>query len=215
MTEPFDEYGDRLRRALHAEAGAVVPSPEGLEQIRTKIGERADRRFVTWLAAPWLRPLAAAAAAACLAIVAVSATPALKTFVQTGHFNSGTRHDGGTTGIDGKYTGGAVVPPGSPRPGPVAPPRPAAVASTTPGAHVVTGHKCPSGETPVGTPGTGGTGTARVAPKPRLTCASAPSAPTSPTQVATTPATSPTDTPPTNPATGADGGTQPSAQSSP
>jgi hypothetical protein len=32
--DPFDTYGDALRRALHAEADAVVPAPDGLDRIR-------------------------------------------------------------------------------------------------------------------------------------------------------------------------------------
>lgn len=213
MTEPFDEYGERLRRVLHAEAEAVAPSPEGLEQIRTKIADRADRRFTAWLAAPWLRPLAAAAAAVCVAIVAVSATPALKTFVQTGHFNSNAGHDRGSTSIDGRYTGGAAVPPGSAHTGSAAPPRPTAVSPTTPGSHVVNGHKCPSGEKQVGPTGSTVGGTAGAAPAPRLTCTSAPTSPTSPTDVVSTPPTSPPPPPPTAPATNS--GTEPSAHSSP
>lgn len=211
MTEPFDEYGERLRRVLHAEADAVAPSAEGLEQIRTKIAERADRRFTAWLAAPWLRPLAAAAAAVCLAVVAVSATPALKTFVQTGHFDSGAGHDGGTSSVDGRYTGGQAVPPGSAHSGPAVSSHPTAVPTTTPDTHVVTGRKCPSGEKPVGRSGGPAPSTA---PTPRLTCTSAPTPPTSPTDVTSTPPTSPPP-PPTAPATNGGAGPEPSAQSSP
>lgn len=88
MTEPFDdEYGDRLRRALNTEAEAVTPSPDGLEQIRTKISKRQERRFGLWYASPWLRPLVAVAAAIFISTVAISASPALKNFVQTGHFS--------------------------------------------------------------------------------------------------------------------------------
>lgn len=99
MTEPFDEYGDRLRRALHAEADAVVPSAEGLEQIRTKIAKKRERRLGPFfrsglLAHSWVRPLAALGAAALIAIVALSTTPAIRNFVQTGHFSS----DDGSSG---------------------------------------------------------------------------------------------------------------------
>ncbi len=37
MTEPEAEYGERLRRALHAAADSVVPSGDGLERIRSRI----------------------------------------------------------------------------------------------------------------------------------------------------------------------------------
>ena len=89
MTEPFDdEYGDRLRRALHAEAEAVMPSAEGLERIRTQDNQAARARFgLLSYSAPWLRPLAAVTAALVVCVVAVSVTPALANFVQTGHFS--------------------------------------------------------------------------------------------------------------------------------
>ena len=40
MTEPESEYGERLRRALHAAADGVVPSGDGLERIRSKIAHK-------------------------------------------------------------------------------------------------------------------------------------------------------------------------------
>ena len=52
MTEPEAEYGERLRRALHAAADSVVPSGDGLERIRSRIAhERAPDSFGP---APWL-----------------------------------------------------------------------------------------------------------------------------------------------------------------
>ncbi|MGR6922489.1 hypothetical protein ACU635_50260 [[Actinomadura] parvosata] len=50
MTQPPDEYGDLLRRALRAEADAVVPSPEGLEIIRARIQRRGVRNLFWWRA---------------------------------------------------------------------------------------------------------------------------------------------------------------------
>ncbi|TYB58568.1 hypothetical protein FXF51_36380 [Nonomuraea sp. PA05] len=50
MTPPPDEYGDLLRRALRAEADAVVPSPEGLEIIRARIDRRGIRNLFWWRA---------------------------------------------------------------------------------------------------------------------------------------------------------------------
>ena len=84
MTEPpFDEHGDRLRRALQAEAEAVTADPDGLERIRARINKR-ERQF-GWLTVPWLRPLAAAGAAVFIAAAAVTATPAIEGIVSTGH----------------------------------------------------------------------------------------------------------------------------------
>jgi hypothetical protein len=42
-TDPLDAYGDALRRALHAEADAVAPSPDGLDRIRARAAQ--PRRF--------------------------------------------------------------------------------------------------------------------------------------------------------------------------
>src|SRR5689334_18828685 len=98
MTQPFDdEHGEILRRALHAEAEAVTPSPEGLERIRTKINKRHERRlgFLAY-SSPWLRPLAAVTAALAVCFAAVSVTPALANFVQTGHFSLDSGSDGGS-----------------------------------------------------------------------------------------------------------------------
>lgn len=36
MTDPLDAYGDALRRAMHAEADCVVPSPYGVDHIRDR-----------------------------------------------------------------------------------------------------------------------------------------------------------------------------------
>ena len=43
MTEPEPDYGERLRRALHAAADSVVPSEDGLERIRSRIAHEPAR----------------------------------------------------------------------------------------------------------------------------------------------------------------------------
>lgn len=199
MTEPFDEYGDRLRRVLHTEADAVTPSPEGLEQIRARIDHRRERRFGLWYSAPWLRPLAAVGAAMFISLVAVSATPALKNFVQSGHLSSDDRG-----GDDRQVTGGTSsrnqgVPGGPISSGASATPRPRTASTKIPGKHVVTG-TCPPGEGTV-TPTTGSR-TVTEGPTPRITCQ--PSAPPTapPTEVPTvTPSHTP-DPPESPPASG-------------
>ncbi|GAA3034504.1 hypothetical protein [Streptosporangium longisporum] len=50
MTDSPDEYGELLRRALNAEANSVVPSPDGLEIIRTRIERRGIRGLMWWRA---------------------------------------------------------------------------------------------------------------------------------------------------------------------
>jgi hypothetical protein len=161
MTQPFDdEHGDRLRRALHAEAEAVRPSAEGLERIRSKINQRRERRlgFLS-LSAPWLRPLAAVAAAVFVCVVTVSVTPALANFVQTGHFSpSSGGGDGRTTTEDGSSQG-EVSPSGSGSPAPSVSPSPTAVHPSMTGKHVVNGSTCGTGEetvTPSASPTAGG-----------------------------------------------------------
>jgi hypothetical protein len=77
MTDPLDAYGDALRRALHAEADPVVPAPDGLERIRTRIDERQHRFGWVWFTETWGRPAIALGAAVFIALVAISATPAI------------------------------------------------------------------------------------------------------------------------------------------
>jgi hypothetical protein len=174
MTQPFDdEHGDRLRRALHAEAEAVTPSAEGLERIRSKINQRRERRlgFLS-LSAPWLRPLAAVVAAVFVCVVTVSVTPALANFVQTGHFspNSGGG-DGRTTTEDGSSQG-EVPPSGSGSPLPSASPSPTSIHPSITGKHVVNGSSCGVDEetvTPSPSP-TAGDGAASGATTSQVTC---------------------------------------------
>lgn len=54
MTEPEAEYGDRLRRALHAAADGVVPSGDGLERIRHRIAQEQSRDSLSLLLG-WLK----------------------------------------------------------------------------------------------------------------------------------------------------------------
>ncbi len=208
MTEPFDEYGDRLRRILNTEAEAVVPSSDGLELIRSKINKRRDRRLGLWYAAPWLRPLAAVGAAVFISIAAVSATPALKNFVQTGHFSIDSPGDNGHSVPGDGVSDSRSMPGGSMYPSP-------SVSSGSPtplpaksGKHIVKG-SCPPGEVTV-SPSTGPVSSS----KSTLICApeeptSEPSTPEEPT---TPPVSPPDDSPSSEPG---GGGVQPSAQESP
>ncbi|MEV0620844.1 hypothetical protein AB0I81_46490 [Nonomuraea sp. NPDC050404] len=75
MTQPPDEYGDLLRRALRTEADAVVPSPEGLEIIRARIERRGVRNLFWWRAG------AAAVSAVLVAGAIVMAVPELRSQV--------------------------------------------------------------------------------------------------------------------------------------
>lgn len=202
MTQPFDdEHGDRLRRALHAEAEAVTPSAEGLERIRSKINQRRERRLGFFsLSAPWLRPLAAVAAAVFVCVVTVSVTPALANFVQTGHFspNSGGG-DGRTTTNDGTSQG-EVPPSGSGSPSPSMSPSPTTIRPSNTGKHVVNGPTCGAGEetvTPSAGPPSAGGGGHHVASQ--VTCQPVPPIAGTPpviTEGPPAPPASPSDPPP-------------------
>ncbi|ETK35909.1 hypothetical protein [Microbispora sp. ATCC PTA-5024] len=75
---PDDEYGDLLRRALRAEADSVVPSPEGLEIIRTRIENRGLRGLRNVM---WWRVGASVAGAVLVAGTVVMLVPDLRTQV--------------------------------------------------------------------------------------------------------------------------------------
>jgi hypothetical protein len=169
MTQPFDdEYGDRLRRALHAEAEAVTPSAEGLERIRSKINQRRERRLGFFsLSAPWLRPLAAVAAAVFVCVVTVSVTPALANFVQTGHFSPNSGAGNGRTTTNDGTSQGEVLPSGSGSPAPSMSPSPTTPRPSITGKHVVNGTTCGAGEETV-TPSAGPTAADGTAPQ--VTC---------------------------------------------
>ncbi|SDJ34375.1 hypothetical protein SAMN05421874_101503 [Nonomuraea maritima] len=72
MTQPPDEHGELLRRALRAEADAVVPSPDGLEIIRARIQRRSARNLFWWRAG------AAAVSSVLVAATLVLAVPQLR-----------------------------------------------------------------------------------------------------------------------------------------
>ena len=93
MTDGRDEYGEILRRALHAEAETVVPAADGLDRIRARVKEQPPRFGWSWFTAGWARPAMAGAAAVIIAAVAVSAPPAISTIVGVG--GKGTPEQGG------------------------------------------------------------------------------------------------------------------------
>jgi hypothetical protein len=203
MTQPFDdEYGERLRRALHAEAEAVTPSAEGLERIRTKINQRHERR-AGWISysAPWLRPLAAVTAALAVCLVAVSVTPALANFVQTGHFSPDSGGGDGSTATNDGRSHGQVLPGQSSAPDQSASPSPSAIHPSNTGKHVVRG-SCPPGEDTVSPSSSPASGSG---PAPKVTCQAPPqtgggepsSAP--PTDPGTPPSSTAPEGPPSDP----------------
>lgn len=174
MTEFPDEYGEILRRAMRAEADSVVPSPDGLEIIRNRIGQRGLRGIFWW------RVAASAVGAVLVAASIVMVVPGLReqaTPPPQGITNIGNETDapeGESTSRppsvrppEVSSTGAVNPPPASAQPSPAAPSRatPSATASTptptpsktrecpspTPDKDAATGTKCPSA-TPTPTP---------------------------------------------------------------
>lgn len=74
--DPYDDYGERLRRVLHAEVDSIVPSGDGLERIRARVEKRRMRRafLSTW----WMKPVLAAVGAVAVAGSAAVAAPLLQ-----------------------------------------------------------------------------------------------------------------------------------------
>jgi hypothetical protein len=131
MTDPLDEYGIALRRALHAEADAVVPAADGLERIRARISEKQGRPFGwAWFTETWSRPALALGAAAAVAAVAVVSTPAIESITAGGEgpANRGGPDHSITSGADAPgrpaYPGGPSYPGDSTSPSPSSTPSP-------------------------------------------------------------------------------------------
>jgi hypothetical protein len=118
-TDPHDELGEILRRALNAEADEVIPGADGLEKIRTRIDERRRPRFGwDWFTVNWARPLVAVAVAVVVACVGVTAPQAIE-FIQSTADHGPSGDGGGGTADGGHETQGLppyVPPSASPRP---------------------------------------------------------------------------------------------------
>ncbi|GAA4079494.1 hypothetical protein [Actinomadura miaoliensis] len=194
MTDPHDEYGDILRRALNAEAEKVTPAADGLERIRRRIDDRRRRRFSwDWFTANWARPLLAVATAVAIAGLGVSAPQTLGFLSSTAGGNGSsdgheqTARNGSTPGVPG-------VPPGTRVPdsyGSAPGDDPSASVSSTP--PTASGSPaCGPGDTTTDRPSASGS----PAPQQSGTCSTPPTSPTPPTQP---PPTTPTTTPPSEP----------------
>jgi hypothetical protein len=136
--EPRDEFGEALRRALHAEAAQVVPSPDGLERIRSGIEKRSRRRFAFGSLPDWFttnlgRPMVAVAATAFIVVLGVSAPQAIAMIAAAtgvGHPDKGDDRQAAATrqtspGASSTNPQGQPQP-GAPRTSPSSPPSSAA-----------------------------------------------------------------------------------------
>jgi hypothetical protein len=191
MTDPLDAYGDALRRALHAEADAVVPAPDGLDLIRARISERRRRRFGwAWFTETWGRPAMALAAAAFIAIIAIAATPAFHAIegITAGDRGSANGDEPGRSVGNGTSVPGHGGSPGQPYPG--APASPAPTSSPTP-------LSSPTVGAPTCRPSAGARSTASSSPSTPESCTSPPPPVSSPPDTVNTPTTEPptSDTP--------------------
>jgi hypothetical protein len=70
---PGDDFAEVLRRALHAEAESVIPTPDALDRIRART---AARPRWSWFLADWSKPLLAAGAAVLMGAAVFSGGPA-------------------------------------------------------------------------------------------------------------------------------------------
>ncbi|KAB2345600.1 hypothetical protein [Actinomadura rudentiformis] len=120
MTDPHEEHGEILRRALNAEADTVTPSADGLERIRTRIEERRHRRFGwAWFTESWARPVLAVGAAVAIAGIGVSAPQTVNLFTSPAGHNGSTA--GGNQAPPSTVTNAQGQPNGSQTQGPPPP----------------------------------------------------------------------------------------------
>ncbi len=111
-TDPHDEHGEILRRALRAEADSVNPAGDGLEHIRARIADGQSRRFglgrffgparfgLDRFALNWARPVLAVAAAVLIAALGVTAPQTMSLIQQTVGNNGPSDGGQGNTGKD-------------------------------------------------------------------------------------------------------------------
>jgi hypothetical protein len=128
MTDHHDEYGDILRRALHAEASSVVPAADGLERIRSRIAEQKPRpgfgrlgrswSGFSWFTSGWVRPAMAGAAALAIAGVIVSGPPTINNIMSAGRKNPTEQISHGESSTSGAVQPGESGEPSEDRPPP-------------------------------------------------------------------------------------------------
>ncbi|MEU5878519.1 hypothetical protein [Spirillospora sp. NPDC047279] len=197
MTDPHEEHGEILRRALNAEADTVTPSTDGLDRIRARIEERRLRRFGwAWFTASWARPVLAVGAAVAIAGIGVSAPQTVNLFTSpAGHNGPSSSDDNGAagTGANGQVPSNGSHSQGSPPPSENGPADPSA-SPTIPNASSTIACQAPGEPAPApsaaGTPSPGSS----PATPPAVTCTT----PAPPPTTAVTKQPEPPVTPPTS-----------------
>ncbi len=196
-TDPHDEHGEILRRALHAEADTVNPAGDGLERIRARVADGQSRRFGLGRFGParfgldrftvgWARPVLAVAAAVVIAGLGVTAPQTIDLIQQS--VGTSRPSGGGQNNTDGDR----ASTPGNPEF-----PEPPAAGSSSSGAPSASSTTIPSSSP--------GLSSCRI-PPPAGTAPASPGATDTPTQPTTpcpseTPTTAPTSPPPSTPTT--------------
>ena len=195
-TDPHDELGEVLRRALNAEAATVTPSADGLEKIRARIDERARRRF-GWdrFTAVWARPMLAVAVAVLVAGIGITAPQTIDLIQSAG--SNGTSEKGRHHSSQGDPAGQPGVPPDAQPPASPVPSESGDPQET---------------ETPAPESSPGGVACATAPPRPTLPPSASPAPSGGDGQTGGTPpqrCTAPSSTPPTEPSPSDSGSAEP------
>ncbi|NVI92600.1 hypothetical protein [Actinomadura sp. BRA 177] len=207
-TDPHDEHGEILRRALRAEADSVNPAGDGLEHIRARIADGQSRRFglgrffgparfgLDRFALNWARPVLAVAAAVLIAALGVTAPQTMSLIQQTVGNNGPSDGGQGNTGKDRTDAQGNPQFPDPSSPGASASGSPSAASTVSPSSSPgLSSCRIPQPGAASASPGTTATPTPATTPCPSETPSQAPTTPTPSTPTSPPSSEKPTDAP--------------------
>ena len=188
-TDPHDEHGEILRRALNAEAESVNPADDGLERIRARIADDRSRRFGRFglarfglgfdrFTVNWARPVLAVAAAVAIAGLGATAPQTIDLIQQSVGNNKPSAGGPGDTGGERTNAGQDPNTPAPASPGgdasgePSTPQEPSSSSSQGVAACTLPG---PGGQPTIAAPPHARTPTSTPSPSDQPTAASCPS----------------------------------------